>query len=532
MSTPILSELIRYTDTDVYPFHMPGHKRRLDDFSKNIYEIDVTEIAGMDEMHDPDGIIRESMDYLKSVYRTKETFYLVNGSSGGILAAILASVKKKDEILVARNCHKSVYHAIELCGAIPRFLYPKWKDEFDFYGELSLKKVEKTLRCHPDIKAMVFTSPTYEGVLSDVKGICELCRKYGVLCIVDEAHGAHLPFASKNGGFPASAIECGADLVIQSLHKTLPSLTQTALLHVPEGSRIEMERVRHYLKVFQTSSPSYVFMASMERCVDFMERKGENLIKQYEHRLNRLYECLLDKDGQGLKYFRLYQGENDFGFDKGKLVISTKYTPFSGENLAECLRKEYGIEIEMAAATYVIAMTSLMDEEEGLIRLKDALLAIEDKIEKELLKRNLLIEHKIEMDSLEEKEAKDRKSKEAKEKRIKEQETEYINDILKKGFKIPKAKRKCSVKKAMKSKEEKVALEDCLGRISKDYVFVYPPGIPILTPGEKIGRKIRELLLKYEDLGLNVKGIYDDKKIKVLKKEFEVKKKTETKENL
>ena len=181
-------------------------------------------------------------------------------------------------------------------------------------------------------------------------------------------------------------------------------------------------------------------------------------------------------------YFRLYQGEKAFGFDKGKIIISTKNTPFSGADLAECLRGKYQIEIEMEAATYVIAMTSLMDDKEGFVRLKQALLSIEEgfRTESGVGKGNL----NSELDS--------------------------------KGFKIPKAKRRCSVKKALKMPEEVVSLKECKGRISKDYVFVYPPGIPVLTPGDGISKEIRDLLLKYIDLGLNVKGVYDDKKIKVL----------------
>ena len=514
MRTPILSELIRYTDTKAYPFHMPGHKRRFLDFDKNIYELDVTEISGMDEMHDPKEIIRESMDYLKEVYGTRESFYLVNGSTGGILAAIFAAIHKKDGILVARNCHKSVYHAIELCRATPIFLYPKWKEEYDFYGEISPKKVEKILSRNGKIKAMVFTSPTYEGIVSDVKRISEICRKYGVLCIVDEAHGAHLPFASKAGNFPKSAITLGADLVIQSLHKTLPSLTQTAILHVPVGSRVNLERLRHYLTVFQTSSPSYVFMGAMERCVNFMEQEGKELWSQYESLLDEFYRSLQGKEEQGLKHFRLYQGEKAFGFDKGKIIISTKNTPFSGADLAECLRGKYQIEIEMEAATYVIAMTSLMDDEEGFVRLKQALLSVEEgfRTESGVGKGNL----NGELDSNENKEIGSREHKGIESREHKGIGSNEHKKLGSKGFKIPKAKRRCSVKKALKMPEEVVSLKECKGRISKDYVFVYPPGIPVLTPGDGISKEIRDLLLKYIDLGLNVKGVYDDKKIKVL----------------
>lgn len=510
MNTPILAQLLRYADAGVYPFHMPGHKRKFPDFEKNIYEMDVTEIYGMDELHDPEGIIRESMDVLREVYGTKESFYLVNGSTGGILAAIFSAINRKEEILVARNCHKSVYHAIELCGANPVFLYPKWIKDFDFYGELSPKKVEEVLSKRPKIKALVLTSPTYEGVVSDIGKITEICRKHGVLCIVDEAHGAHLPFASKVGDFPQSAISLGADLVIQSLHKTLPSLTQTAVLHVPKGSRIKMERLKHYLSVFQTSSPSYLFMASMERCVGFLREEGEARFVSYEKQLNEFYASCKGGNGSGLKFFRLFEGEESFGFDKGKLVISVKNTPFSGADLADCLRTKYGIEIEMQAATYVIAMTSLMDEEEGFLRLKTALFEMEEQFLKDSF---------IDVVARGGNAAKAGNEKVLGESR-KEEKVHFLDSGTFEGesedFKIPKATREYSVKKTRKLPFEEVSLLECEGRVSKEYVFVYPPGIPVLVPGEKITEKIRDLLLKYMDLGLNVKGVCDDKKIKVL----------------
>ena len=213
--------------SDIYPFHMPGHKRAFLPFA-NPYAIDITEIEGFDNLHHATGILQEAQQKAADLYGAKKTYYLVNGSTCGLLAAISAAVPRGEKILVARNCHKAVYHAMYLRQLVPVYLYPE-DTAYGIQGQVTPQMVRKQLEQTPDIRAVVITSPTYDGVVSDIKNIADTVHAYGIPLIVDEAHGAHFGFSPE---FPENATRLGADAVIMSVHKTLPAFTQTALLHL------------------------------------------------------------------------------------------------------------------------------------------------------------------------------------------------------------------------------------------------------------------------------------------------------------
>ena len=223
----LLEKLQEYRAEDMYPFHMPGHKRKPLPFP-NPYSIDITEIDGFDNLHHAEGILKEAQERAADLYGSKECFYLVNGSTCGLLAAICAATKKRDKVLVARNCHKAVYHALYLNELQAEYIYPVITKS-GIQGQIEPEQVKKALLLNPDIAAVILTSPTYEGVVSDINAIAGIAHERGIPLIVDEAHGAHLGFGA---GFPENAVRQGADAVIMSLHKTLPSFTQTALLHL------------------------------------------------------------------------------------------------------------------------------------------------------------------------------------------------------------------------------------------------------------------------------------------------------------
>ncbi len=273
-------QLISYGESDVYPFHMPGHKRRALPFP-NPYTIDITEIDGFDNLHHAEGLIREAEERAAKLYGADRSYYLVNGSTCGLLAAICAAARRGDKVLAARNCHKAVYHAISMQGLAAEFLYPAIT-RGDLQGQITAAQVEEALTKHPDIAVVILTSPTYEGIVSDVAAIAACCHAHGAALIVDEAHGAHFGFGA---GFPENAVRLGADAVIMSLHKTLPSFTQTALLHC-NGTRIDPGRVARYLGVYETSSPSYLFMAGMDACIDLLREQGAELFAEYRRRLD------------------------------------------------------------------------------------------------------------------------------------------------------------------------------------------------------------------------------------------------------
>ncbi len=477
----LLQRLIEYVHSDVYPFHMPGHKRKISDFP-DPFMIDITEIEGFDNLHHPEGILKKSMEWAASVYGSDRTWYLVNGSSCGILSAICASVRPEGKILMSRNCHKSAYHGVILNRIKTEYIYPQIIKKMWINGGISPKDVEKQLSAHPDIEAVLIVSPTYEGIVSDIKEIAEIVHRRKIPLIVDEAHGAHFSFSLKNKDlsqssfFPISALDCGADIVIQSLHKTLSSLTQTAVLHAKKGF-VNMDRLERYLQIFQSSSPSYVFMASIEQCIFDMEQKGADYMPEFENRIR-----LMRKELTKLKNIsildRSFCGKDEiFDVDESKLVISVRGCVYKDKNgiinpakgiwLAERLRRDYHLEIEMAGDDYVLAILTLFDTEEGFCRLQTALMKIDALLEK---KDDLRFNYK------------DKKS--------------YPKPVM-------------TLADAVDHEWEECILDDCAGRVSAEFVYLYPPGIPVVAPGELMSRDIIDEILYYKKMHLPVQGMAD-----------------------
>ena len=508
----LVTRLRNYGKSDQVPCHMPGHKRNQEswltfDFP-NPFSIDITEIDGFDNLHHPEGILKESMEWASEVYGSDKTWYLVNGSTCGILSSICGTVRPGGRILMSRNCHKSAYHGVILMDAKVSYIYPQIIEDMGIQGGILPEDVENSLDRYPDTEAVLIVSPTYDGIVSDVEKIAKIVHAHGIPLIVDEAHGAHFSFG--NGVFPKSAIQCGADLVIQSVHKTLPSFTQTALLHGQKG-RIDIDRVERYLQMFQTSSPSYIFMAGIEQCIYEMSQNGKDAMAQFWKRL-----MLLRKRLENLRVLRILgeinSGLNEYsvsgnlkngvyGIDLSKLVISCRgcRKNLSGEQLGDWLRRDYGIEMEMCGADYAVAILTYMDSQENLDRLADALLEIDESLEKNRLAEEAS-ESSVEM---------------VREKAFAtigkpEENTCWI-------WEQPDIRKKPS--EAANLPSESLLLEQCEGRISAEFIYLYPPGIPIVTPGECITEMILNQIFYYKELGLPVQGMADKScmKLRVLK---------------
>ena len=316
----LYDKLKMYSESGVYPFHMPGHKRNpmlCDGIMP--YEIDLTEIDGFDNLHNAESCILEVQNLAEKLYNVKKAFLLVNGATGGILSAVRAMTDRGDKVIVARNSHKSVYNALELCGLTPKYIVPKVDKEFGINCSITPLQAEKAIRENPDAKLLIITSPTYEGAVSDIKEISRIAHLHNVSVLVDEAHGAHFPFSDS---FPVEAIQCGADVAVASLHKTLPSLTQTALLLTSNEELINP--LVENLAIFETSSPSYVFMSSIEKCLDFC--KNTKAFDEYIIRLNSF-----DEKCRELKNIKVLCCGNDniknhnfFDFDISKIYKSNQ----------------------------------------------------------------------------------------------------------------------------------------------------------------------------------------------------------------
>lgn len=484
----LLERLKRYEKSGRYPFHMPGHKRQYKGFLgefPNPFSIDITEIEGFDNLHHPEGILRESMEWAARLYGADKSYYLINGSSGGILSAICGAVRPGKKIIMARNCHKSAYHGVILNNLKIAYIYPQIVEKMWINGEITANNVEKVLLDHPDAKAVLVVSPTYEGIVSNIQEIAKVVHEKRIPLIVDEAHGAHfsvegLGSQGKDGNFgvkeerifPVSAIQCGADIVIQSLHKTLPSFTQTGIMHVKKDY-IDLERLEWYLQVFQSSSPSYVWMAGIEKCIFEMEKHGKEYFEEFGRRLRRLrrnlkkMKCLelLDKDG-GME-------RGIYDLDSSRIVVSCGESLIGGAELGKWLREEYNLEMEMCGADYVVAITTFMDTQDALDRLEHAFLEIDRRVDQE--------------------------------RKVKAHEDDMEKGIWCHNF--PSAV--MTLGNAVEKEWERRMISDCIDRISVEFVYLYPPGIPIIVPGERITREIIKQIEYYKQMGLLIQGIED-----------------------
>lgn len=464
----LLEQLKRYGETDFYPYHMPGHKRQVTEtFAKafpNPFLIDITEIEGFDNLHHPEGILKESMEWAASLYGADKTYYLVNGSSAGILSAICGTTNNSDTILMSRNSHKSAYHGVFLNHLRANYIYPQTLDNFGVQGGLLPDEIEGMLKTHVDIRAVFVVSPTYDGVVSDIKTIANITHKYKIPLIVDEAHGAHFRYGTI---FPVSALELGADVVIQSIHKTLPSFTQTALLHV-KTRYVDVEKIERYLQIYQSSSPSYLLMAGIENCIRFMERDGVARMKDFGLNLMQMRDRL-----GGMRHLQLLDHAvvgtcGVYDLDASKLVISTKRTGLTGRQLDQILRERFHLEMELCGADYVTAITSVADTKEGLLRLETALYAVDQELEGELA-------HHGKIGAFYER--------------------------------VPQVA--MSIFEAVNGPWVTVSLKESVGHVSGEYLYIYPPGIPLVVPGEVLQGNMIETILEYKSAGLSVQGAAD-----------------------
>lgn len=409
-----------------YPFHMPGHKRNKK-FGITGSEIDITEIDGFDNLHCPKGVIADIEKDLEKIYKSKKSLISVNGSSMGIMSAIFAVCNRGDKIIVARNCHKSVFNACMLLELKIIYIEPDYDSTNGYYMRLSQETADKAIRENPDAKAMIITSPTYEGFISEIE--CD------IPLIIDAAHGAHLGL----GYFPKYP---SGDIVISSLHKTLLSLTQTAVINIYSEKLIE--RVKRFNDIFQTTSPSYVLMNSISICADYVLKNRRDFCMFYE---NLCDLRLADTDNLRIMYTD----------DISKIIVSTAGTDISGNDLAEILRNKYKIEVEAYYKTYVLLMTSVADEKERLEYLKKALEEIDE---------GLICKYE---------------------------------ELIKKP---PCPDKAMQIK--IDDEGEETEIDESIGKVSNEFVYAYPPDIPIIVPNEIISTEAIRYIEDSTKSGVNI----------------------------
>lgn len=485
LNAPMYNALMEYCSRDTVPFHMPGHKQGAGlpkEFFELIPKLDLTEIYGLDNLHFPKGSIKKAEELLAQAFRAEYSYFLVNGSTSGILTAIMAVCKPGKKVLVQRHCHGSVANGLTLAGAEPVFILSGIVEEFNVPDGIDIDKFSEVIAQNPDAAAVIVTRPSYYGICSNLKAIVDKAHSYGVPVIVDEAHGAHLGFADF---LPRSAMDLGADISIQSAHKTLPALTQSSYAHL-QGTLIDRERFEHYLRVFQSTSPSYILMAGLDICREIMEKDGRRQLEQSE----RYIDSLL-KEFKGHPYIRILNRtflSRGNEHDKTRLVVNMRSLGLDGYKLLSLLYHEYNIQPEMADLENVVCIATMSDTRESFIRLTEALLGIAET-------------------------AASRKNGKAAAygKGIIDAEC-ALSDIRMPG--IPE--RVISLREAAYAKYESIPVEHAAGRVNRNMLVPYPPGIPLVWPGERVTEEALKYIRRVYECGGRVNGLSNALRIDVV----------------
>lgn len=459
MSAYILDKLLELQEKNAYPLHMPGHKRNLDFMPYDFRTMDITETGEVDNLHDPKEIIAESQNAMAELLGADKSFYLVNGGSSGTVASILGCCNPGDHILVATNCHKSIYHALVLSGVKPVYISPQMTEE-SLCGGISIRDMFRAFDQY-DIKAMIITSPTYEGFTCNIKVIADIVHKHNATLIVDECHGAHFVFSE---AFPHSALSEGADVVVNSWHKTLPCLNQAAVLSV-KSQRVDMARIKEAVSMMNTTSPSYPILASIDYARHILTT-DKNLFTSYIETItearHELAHCkVLKLVNDSIK------GENDiFDLDISKFTIMVR-TEMTGKELSDILLNKYNIQIEMAGPHHIIAMTSVADDPKGIKKFVKAIRDIDKKLERK-----------------------------------------YIDKL---PLEIaPVREPQMTPRNVYYAEKEYVPIDKGEGRIPASIIMAYPPGIPIVSVGEVLTKGHIEQIETLQKLDVDVIGVDND----------------------
>lgn len=468
---PVFEALRRYVDKGTVPFHVPGHKQGrgipqgfAEYVGHELFKLDITEFDETDDLHAPHGAIRDAQRLLAELYGAEQSFFMTNGTSGAIYAMILAVCGPGEKILVPRNAHRSVVGGLIMSGASPCYMEPPVDTRVGMALALTPEIVEQAIIDHPEAKAVLVMHPTYYGVTGGILEITEVVHRHGLPLLVDEAHGPHLRFSDR---LPVSAVTAGADIVAQSAHKILGVMTQASWVHA-RSERISMGRLRAMLRLVQSTSPSYILMSSLDWGRHQMAQRGTALIEraielaeQARERINRI---------PGLYCFgsEILGRPGVVGYDPTKLTVTVTQAGLHGQEAETLLNERYGVQVEMSDWWNVLAMITPGDgqrEVDALVHALERLVA------------------------------------------------DYSDLALREGLslRLPAIPRQVlTPREAFFANARFVALEQAVGRVSSEIIAPYPPGIPILAPGEEITQEIVHFVRSAKEKGYHFQGPEDD----------------------
>lgn len=464
--TPLFDAMKKYIDDKVIPFHVPGHKhgegiRELRDYvGERVLQMDVNGMDDLDYINNPTGVILKSEELLANAYGAQSSFFLVNGTTSGVQAMILSACEPGSRIILPRNAHKSTIGGIILSGAIPVYIQPEINKELGIAMGISVEAFKNAIKENSHASAAFLINPTYYGIASDIKSLVRIAHMKGMPVLVDEAHGAHMPFHEE---FPLTAMEAGADMSAVSLHKTGGSMTQSSALLL--RNRQDNEKVRQVLNLTYTSSASYVLLCSLDIARKQLAMNGKELLD--ETLQNARWARAQINQIHGLYAFgnELIGTPGCRDFDETKLGIHVRRLGISGYKMESILRRDYNIQVEMSDLYNILAVVTIGDKRESLSALVDALRDIAEKSDVSEPNSDLLIPLNPEM-------------------------------IV-------------TPREAFYSAKRTVLMENSVGEIAGEMIMAYPPGIPVVVPGERISKDIVDYIKRLKEENCELQGTVD-----------------------
>ena len=463
---PIYEALEKFSRQRVVPFDVPGHKRGRGNpelaklLGEKCVSMDVNSMKPLDNLCHPVSVIRDAEKLAADAFGAESAFLMVGGTTSAVQSMVMSVVKAGEKIILPRNVHRSVMGALVLCGAVPVYVNPETDARLGIPLGMSLKQLERTIECTPDAKAILVNNPTYYGICSDLRSIVKLAHEHNMLVIADEAHGTHFYFGE---GLPVSAMAAGADMAAVSMHKSGGSLTQSSLL--PAGSRINGDHVRQIINLTQTTSASYLLLSSLDISRRNLALRGKEAFARVIELADYAREEINDVGGWYAYGKELVNGDSIFDFDRTKLSVYTLDVGLAGIEVYDILRDEYDIQIEFGDLGNILAYLSIGDRKRDVERLVSAMSEIRRLYEKD---------------------------------RTGMMENEYISPVV-----------AVTPQYAFYSPKQSLPLEETAGRICSEFVMCYPPGIPILAPGERVTSKILDYIRYAKEKGCQMTGPED-----------------------
>ena len=471
INKPLCEAVFNYEKEKVYPLHTPGHKggRGMDKsllaaLGKRAAAIDVSLMSELDDLHCPEGCLREAQELAAELYGSDRCFFAVNGTTGAIHAMLISALKPGEKVLIPRNAHRAVAGALVIGGLEAIFLPPEYDESFGINTQITAEAVAKALTSDPNIKAVLITSPNYYGMAADLKAIAEIAHSRGAVLLVDEAHGAHLGFTE---ALPPSALQCGADACAQSTHKTLGALTQCSMLQV-QGERIDVQRVAAAMSLLTTTSPNYLLMASLDAARAQLAEKGAEMAEAALAVAERLRESLRSVEGLEILDSRVLARSEVAAFDGTKVTVNVAGLGITGIEAGNILRAN-GLAVELVDRNNVLFLLTYADANEEIN-------SIINKITGLFLK-------------------------------IKNQNKPILPPSA--NSELPVAQQVLPPRQAFYAEAEEIAFCAAVGRISAEQISFYPPGIPVIIPGEMVTKEILNYCQRMLALGLPVSGPRD-----------------------